>query len=80
MTYVVVINHHLDDVAGLDEEGVGLVASEIIEGDREVISNSRWGTGGFKTGRPVIPRMIIRRHVLLVSSVQQEARGRRYTL
>lgn len=40
------------------------MASDIMEGDREVISNSRWGTGWDKTGRRVIPRIIIRRHVL----------------
>jgi hypothetical protein len=62
----------MDSIAGADEEeGTGLVASDIIVGDREVISNSLWGTGGFKTGRLVIPRMIIRRHVLLVNFVLQ---------
>jgi hypothetical protein len=38
-----------------------------MEGDRDVISNSRWGTAGVRTGRRVIPSMIIRRHVLSVN-------------
>jgi hypothetical protein len=59
----------MESIAGVDDdEGTGLVASDIMEGDREVISNSRWGTAGVRTGRRVIPSMIIRRHVLGVSS------------
>ena len=48
-------------------EGAGLVAWEMISGDRDVMSNSRWGTGGLRIGLRVMPRMIRRRHVLIVS-------------
>jgi hypothetical protein len=57
-----------DFTLGTEEvEGFGLRDCEMISGEREVISNSRCGTGGFKTGLLVIPIIIRRRHVLWIS-------------
>jgi hypothetical protein len=58
----------IDSTAAFELELANRVAdrpdtSPTISG-REVISNSLWGTGGFNTGRLVIPIITRRRHVL----------------
>lgn len=52
--------------SGLEAAVRGVLLSS-TSGAMAVMSNSRWGVGGFKTGRRVMPMINNRRQVLTVS-------------